>query len=116
MKGRAARLIGAMPRSEDSQVSASLRRAGRYRRPARARPGDPEINRDMVEVLENSCRARRVASASYRPDQVKSWDIDVLIGRGVELTGGRELQYIRFNGTLIVRCGRFGLARAGAGD
>ena len=33
-------------------------------------------------------------------DQVKSWDIDVLIGR-IELTVGRDLQYIRFNGAMI---------------
>jgi uncharacterized membrane-anchored protein YjiN (DUF445 family) len=33
-------------------------------------------------------------------DQVKGWDLDMLIGR-VELTVGRDLQYIRFNGTVI---------------
>jgi len=31
---------------------------------------------------------------------VKSWNIDVLIGR-IELTVGRDLQYIRFNGAMI---------------
>ncbi len=33
-------------------------------------------------------------------EQVKGWDIDVLIGR-IELTVGRDLQYIRFNGAMI---------------
>ena len=38
----------------------------------------------------------------------------MLIGR-IELTVGRDLQYIRFNGSHDRRAGRFGLARAGAG-
>jgi uncharacterized membrane-anchored protein YjiN (DUF445 family) len=54
-----------------------------------------EINRGMVRVL-----ADFVQSQKSGVDQVKSWDIDMLIGR-IELTVGRDLQYIRFNGALI---------------
>ena len=59
-----------------------------------------EINRGMVEVLGEFVQSQRSGVGRFIADQVKSWDIDVLIGR-VELTVGRDLQYIRFNGTLI---------------
>ena len=59
-----------------------------------------EINRGMVEVLGEFVQTQKSGVGRFIADQVKSWDIDVLIGR-VELTVGRDLQYIRFNGTLI---------------
>ena len=59
-----------------------------------------EINRGMVEVLGEFVQSQRSGVGRFIADQVKSWDIDVLIGR-VELTVGRDLQYIRFNGALI---------------
>lgn len=66
--------------------------------------GDPairaEINRGMVEVLGEFVQSQKSGVGRFIGDQVKSWDIDVLIAR-VELTVGRDLQYIRFNGALI---------------
>jgi uncharacterized membrane-anchored protein YjiN (DUF445 family) len=59
-----------------------------------------EINRGIVEVLGEFVQSQKSSVGRFIADQVKSWDIDVLIGR-VELTVGRDLQYIRFNGTLI---------------
>ena len=59
-----------------------------------------ETNRGMVRVLGDFVEAQKSGVGRFIADQVKSWDIDVLIGR-VELTVGRDLQYIRFNGTLI---------------
>ena len=59
-----------------------------------------EINRGMVEVLGEFVQSQKSGVGRFIADQVKSWDIDVLIGR-VELTVGRDLQYIRFNGALI---------------
>ncbi len=59
-----------------------------------------EINRGMVEVLGDFVQSQKSGVGRFIADQVKSWDIDVLIGR-VELTVGRDLQYIRFNGALI---------------
>ena len=59
-----------------------------------------EINHGMVRVLGDFVQSQRSGIGRFIADQVKSWDIDVLIGR-IELVAGRDLQYIRFNGTLI---------------
>ena len=59
-----------------------------------------EINRGMVRVLGDFVQSQKSGVGRFIADQVKGWDIDVLIGR-IELTVGRDLQYIRFNGALI---------------
>jgi len=59
-----------------------------------------EINRGMVRVLAEFVESQKSGVGRFIADQVKSWDIDVLIGR-IELTVGRDLQYIRFNGAMI---------------
>ncbi len=59
-----------------------------------------EINRGIVRVLADFVQSQKSGVGRFIADQVKSWDIDVLIGR-IELTVGRDLQYIRFNGALI---------------
>ena len=66
--------------------------------------GDPairaEINRGMVRVLADFVQSQKSGVGRFIADQVKAWDIDMLIGR-IELTVGRDLQYIRFNGAMI---------------
>jgi uncharacterized membrane-anchored protein YjiN (DUF445 family) len=59
-----------------------------------------EINRGVVQVLGDFVQSQKSGVGRFIADQVKSWDIGVLIGR-IELVAGRDLQYIRFNGTLI---------------
>ncbi|MBS0537745.1 MAG: DUF445 family protein [Proteobacteria bacterium] len=59
-----------------------------------------EINRGIVRLLGDFVQSQKSGVGRFIADQVKGWDIDVLIGR-IELTVGRDLQYIRFNGTLI---------------
>ena len=59
-----------------------------------------EINRGMVRVLAEFVESQKSGVGHFIADQVKSWDIDVLVAR-IELTVGSDLQYIRFNGTLI---------------
>jgi uncharacterized membrane-anchored protein YjiN (DUF445 family) len=59
-----------------------------------------EINRGMVQVLSDFVESQKSGVGRFIADQVKSWDIDMLIGR-IELTVGRDLQYIRFNGAMI---------------
>ena len=59
-----------------------------------------EINRGMVRVLADFVQTQQSGVGRFIADQVKSWDIDMLIGR-IELTVGRDLQYIRFNGAMI---------------
>ncbi|MBL6614030.1 MAG: DUF445 family protein [Reyranella sp.] len=59
-----------------------------------------EINRGMVRVLGDFVQNQKSGVGRFIADQVKSWDIDMLIGR-IELTVGRDLQYIRFNGAMI---------------
>ena len=91
-----------MPASEDSQIRRQLESmlvdiGGQLARDPAIRA---EINRGMVEVLGEFVQSQKSGVGRFIADQVKSWDIDVLIGR-IELTVGRDLQYIRFNGTLI---------------
>ena len=59
-----------------------------------------EINRGMVRVLADFVQSQKSGVGRFIADQVKAWDIDMLIGR-IELTVGRDLQYIRCNGALI---------------
>ena len=59
-----------------------------------------EINRGMVRLLGDFLQSQKSGVGRFIADQVKSWDIDMLIGR-IELTVGRDLQYIRFNGAMI---------------
>jgi uncharacterized membrane-anchored protein YjiN (DUF445 family) len=59
-----------------------------------------EINRGMVRLLGDFVQRQKSGIGRFIADQVKSWDIDMLIGR-IELTVGRDLQYIRFNGAMI---------------
>ncbi|WP_421997572.1 DUF445 domain-containing protein [Reyranella sp.] len=59
-----------------------------------------EINRGMVRVLGEFVQRQKSGVGRFIADQVKSWDMSVLISR-IELTAGPDLQYIRFNGTLI---------------
>ena len=59
-----------------------------------------EINRGMVRLLSDFVQSQKSGVGRFIADQVKGWDIDMLIGR-IELTVGRDLQYIRFNGAMI---------------
>ncbi len=59
-----------------------------------------ELNRGIVRLLSDFVQAQKSGVGRFIADQVKGWDIDMLVGR-IELTVGRDLQYIRFNGTLI---------------
>ena len=59
-----------------------------------------EINRGMVVVLSEFVQSQKSGVGRFIADQVKSWDIDRLVGR-IEITVGRDLQYIRFNGAVI---------------
>jgi uncharacterized membrane-anchored protein YjiN (DUF445 family) len=59
-----------------------------------------EINRGMVRVLAEFVQGQKSGVGRFIADQVKSWDIDMLVDR-IELTVGPDLQYIRFNGAMI---------------
>jgi uncharacterized membrane-anchored protein YjiN (DUF445 family) len=88
--------------SEQSQIRRQLETmlvdiGGQLARDAAIRA---EINRGMVRVLADFVETQKSGVGRFIADQVKSWDIDVLIDR-IELTVGRDLQYIRFNGALI---------------
>ena len=88
--------------SEQSQIRRQLETmlvdiGGQLARDAAIRA---EINRGMVRVLTDFVQSQKSGVGRFIADQVRGWDIDVLIGR-IELTVGRDLQYIRFNGALI---------------
>jgi uncharacterized membrane-anchored protein YjiN (DUF445 family) len=59
-----------------------------------------EINEGFVVALTTFVEQQKSGAATFIADQVKSWNMDQLI-RLIEINIGRDLQYIRLNGTLI---------------
>jgi uncharacterized membrane-anchored protein YjiN (DUF445 family) len=59
-----------------------------------------DINQGLVAVLRSLIAEHKSGVSSFIADQVKSWDMAQLIAV-IEVNVGRDLQYIRFNGSLI---------------
>jgi len=59
-----------------------------------------EINQGLVAVLRSFIADQKSGVSSFISDQVKAWDMAQLIGL-IEVNIGKDLQYIRFNGSLI---------------
>ncbi|WP_439405278.1 DUF445 domain-containing protein [Bradyrhizobium sp. DASA03076] len=59
-----------------------------------------EINRGLVTVLRSFAADQKSGVSTFISDQVKAWDMAQLISL-IEINIGRDLQYIRFNGSLI---------------
>ena len=59
-----------------------------------------EINPGLVAVLRSVVAEQKSGVSTFISDQVKSWDMGQLIAL-IEINIGRDLQYIRFNGSLI---------------
>lgn len=59
-----------------------------------------EINKGLVTVLRSFVADQKSGVSTFISDQVKSWDMAQLISL-IEINIGRDLQYIRFNGSLI---------------
>jgi uncharacterized membrane-anchored protein YjiN (DUF445 family) len=59
-----------------------------------------EINAGLVAVLRSFIADQKSGVSSFISDQVKAWDMGQLIAL-IEINIGRDLQYIRFNGSLI---------------
>jgi uncharacterized membrane-anchored protein YjiN (DUF445 family) len=59
-----------------------------------------EINQGFVAVLRSFIADQKNGVSSFISDQVKGWDMRQLISL-IEINIGRDLQYIRFNGSLI---------------
>ena len=59
-----------------------------------------EINQGLVTVFKSFIADQKSGVSSFIADQVKAWDMGQLISL-IEINIGRDLQYIRFNGSLI---------------
>ena len=59
-----------------------------------------EINAGMVKVLQAFVQGQKREIARFITDQIRSWDIAQMVNI-IELNIGRDLQYIRLNGTFI---------------
>jgi uncharacterized membrane-anchored protein YjiN (DUF445 family) len=59
-----------------------------------------EINQGFVAVLRSFIADQKSGVSIFISDQVKSWDMGQLISL-IEINIGKDLQYIRFNGSLI---------------
>jgi len=59
-----------------------------------------EINKGLVAVLRSLVADQKSGVSIFISDQVKAWDMAQLISL-IEINIGRDLQYIRFNGSLI---------------
>jgi uncharacterized membrane-anchored protein YjiN (DUF445 family) len=59
-----------------------------------------EINQGLVAVLKSFIADQKSGVSGFISDQVKAWDMGQLLSL-IEINIGRDLQYIRFNGSLI---------------
>jgi len=59
-----------------------------------------EINAGMLKVLQTFVQNQKREIARFITDQIRSWDVDRMVNI-IELNIGRDLQYIRLNGTFI---------------
>ena len=59
-----------------------------------------DINIGLVQVLQTFIQTHKREMARFITDQIQSWDVDQMITI-IELNIGRDLQYIRLNGTFI---------------
>jgi uncharacterized membrane-anchored protein YjiN (DUF445 family) len=59
-----------------------------------------EINQGLVTVLRSFVADQKSGVSTFISDQVKAWNMRQLISL-IEINIGRDLQYIRFNGSLI---------------
>lgn len=59
-----------------------------------------EINEGFVAVLRSFIADQKSGVSTFIADQVKAWDMGQLISL-IEINVGKDLQYIRFNGSLI---------------
>ena len=78
--------------------------AGMFVKAGEALAADPElrgeINEGFVTVLRSFIADQKSGVSTFIADQVKAWDMGQLISL-IEINVGRDLQYIRFNGSLI---------------
>jgi uncharacterized membrane-anchored protein YjiN (DUF445 family) len=59
-----------------------------------------EINQGLVAILSTVVAEQKSGVSTFIADQMKSWDMAQLISL-IEVNVGKDLQYIRFNGSLI---------------
>jgi uncharacterized membrane-anchored protein YjiN (DUF445 family) len=59
-----------------------------------------EINQGLVLILRSFIADQKSGVSTFISDQVKAWDMGQLIAL-IEINIGKDLQYIRFNGSLI---------------
>jgi uncharacterized membrane-anchored protein YjiN (DUF445 family) len=59
-----------------------------------------EINQGLVAVLRTVVADQKSGVSTFIADQVKAWDMQQLL-QLIEINVGKDLQYIRFNGSLI---------------
>jgi uncharacterized membrane-anchored protein YjiN (DUF445 family) len=78
--------------------------AGMFVKAGEALAGDAElrgeINQGLVAVLTSFIADQKSGVSTFISDQVKGWDMAQLISL-IEINIGKDLQYIRFNGSLI---------------
>lgn len=73
-----------------------------------------EINAGMVNVLQTFVQSQKREIARFITDQIRSWDVAQMVNI-IELNIGRDLQYIRLNGTFIGGLAGLGLYAAQSG-
>src|SRR5476649_275224 len=78
--------------------------AGMFVEAGEALAGDSElraeINQGLAAVFRSFIADQKSGVSSFISDQVKAWDMGQLIAL-IEINIGKDLQYIRFNGSLI---------------
>jgi len=59
-----------------------------------------EINQGLVAILRTVVAEQKSGVSTFIADQMKAWDMAQLLSL-IEVNVGKDLQYIRFNGSLI---------------
>jgi uncharacterized membrane-anchored protein YjiN (DUF445 family) len=89
--------------------------AGMFVAAGEALAGDPElrdeINKGLITVLRSFIADQKSGVSTFISDQVKGWNMGQLL-QLIEINIGKDLQYIRFNGSLIGGLAGLGLYTA----
>jgi uncharacterized membrane-anchored protein YjiN (DUF445 family) len=88
--------------SEDSRIAQAIDRGTRRLGIALLKDKDTQeaLNRNIEDIVVNLVAQRGQEFAGFIAETLEKWDSDTMVER-IELSVGRDLQFIRVNGTLV---------------
>lgn len=88
--------------NEDSRIAQAIERGARRLGVALLKDKETQkvLNRNVEDVIVNVVAQRGQEFAKFIAETLEKWDSDTMVER-IELSVGRDLQYIRINGTIV---------------